>query len=238
MKKYAMLSLMAVLALGACDDDDDDSLGPSNSAEIRVVNASTGVPTVALFRGNNQLVGGVGFQTASSCSNLQRVPAGQQTLQFRATANPATTKDVTANFVAGERYTIVLWGPTNNLQVSVLQDEKTPVAASANNNRLRFINATATPGDIFWTTADGTITGTANVNDLAAGSSTTGTTMYQNIANTNVRFRLTGATNTTVRGDYTINTTASFPASRNATIVFTDAATGSTTTGFQINNCS
>ena len=235
MKKYAMLSLMAVLALGACDDD-DDSLGPSNSAEIRVVNASTGIPTVGLFRGGNQLVGGVGFQTASSCSNLQRVPAGSQTLEFRSTASPTTTKSVTANFVAGERYTVVLYGPANDLQAVVLLDEKTPVAATANNNRLRFINATATAGDIYWTTAAGTIGGTANVNDLGAGSSTTGANLYQNIANTNVRFRLTGAANTTVRGDYTINTTTSFPASRNATIVFTDAATGSTTTGFQINN--
>ena len=237
MKKYAMLSLMAVLAVGACDDD-DDSLGPNNSAEIRVVNASTGIPTVGLFRGGNQLVGGVGFQSASSCANLQRVPSGQQTLEFRSTASPTTTKSVTATFVAGERYTIVLHGPTNALEVAVLQDEKSPVAATQNNNRLRFINATATPGDIYWTTADGTIGGTANVNDLAAGASTTGANLYQNVASTNVRFRLTGATNTTVRGDYTINTTTSFPASRNATIVFTDAATGSTTTGFQINNCS
>ena len=237
MKKYAMLSLMAVLALGACDDD-DDSLGPNNSAEIRVVNASTGIPTVGLFRGGNQLVGGVAFQSASSCANLQRVPSGQQTLEFRSTASPTTTKSVTATFVAGERYTIVLYGPTNALEAVVLQDEKSPVAASQNNNRLRFINATATPGDVYWTAAGGTIGGTANVNDLAAGASTTGATLYQNVSDANVRFRLTGATNTTVRGDYTINTTTSFPASRNATIVFTDAATGGNTTGFQINNCS
>ena len=237
MKKYAMLSLMAVLALGACDDD-DDSLGPSNSAEIRVVNASPGIPSVGLFRGGDQLVGGVTFQNASSCSNLQRVPAGTQTLEFRATASPTTTKTVQANFVAGERYTVVLFGPTNNLQAYVLQDEKTPVAATANNNRLRFINATPTAGDIYWTTAAGTIGGTANVGNLASGASTTGASLYQNIANTNVRFRLTNVGSTTARGDYTINTTTNFPASRNATIVFTDAATGSTTTGFQINNCS
>ena len=237
MKKYAMLSLMAVLALGACDDDDDDSLGPSNSAEIRVVNASAGVPSVGLFRGGNQLVGGVIFQTASSCSNLQRVPAGQQTLEFRATANAATTKKVQANFVAGERYTVVLLGPANNLQAYVLQDQNTTVTASDNNNRLRFINATPTAGDIYWTTAGGTIGGTANVANLGSGASTTGATLYQNVPNTNVRFRMTNVGSTTARGDYTINTTTNFPASRNATIVFTDAATGSTTTGFQINNC-
>ena len=242
MKKYAILSLMAVLALGACDDDDDDGdvLGPTNSAEIRIVNASAGVPSVSLRRGNSEILGGIAFQTASSCTNLKRVPSGSQTLEFRATANPSTTKSVTFNFVAGQRYTVVLYGPANNLQAVVLDDEPTAGTATANNNRLRFINAQTTAGDIFATTATGTITGTPTVNNLGAGSSTTGATMYQNIANTNVRFRLFNDNVTTgnPRGDYTINTTTNFPASRNATIVFTDAATGQTVTGFQINNCS
>ena len=237
MKKYAMLSLMAALALGACDDA-DDLLGPNNSAEIRVVNASTGLPSVGLFRNGSQLVSGVGFQTASSCSNLRRVPSGSQTLEFRSTANPATVKSVTATFAAGQRYTVVLFGPANNLQAVVLQDEENPVAATENNNRIRFINATPTAGDIFWTTATDPITGNANVANLGSGASTSGANLYRNIADANVRFRLfnVGAT-TNPRGDYTINTTTSFPASRNTTIVFTDAATGGTTTGFQINNC-
>jgi hypothetical protein len=238
MTKYALLSLLAVLALGACDDD-DDSLGPSNSAEIRVVNASAGVPSVSLFRNGTQIVGGVGFQQSSSCSNLRRVPTGNQTLEFRATANPATTKTVSANFAAGQRYTVLLSGPSNNLQAVVLQDEQTPVNATANNNRIRFINATASAGDIYATTAAGAIAGNPTVANLAAGASTSGATIYQNIANTNVRFRLVNpATTTPVRGDYTINTGASYPASHVTTLIFTDAATGQTITGFQMNNCS
>jgi hypothetical protein len=236
MTKYAMLSLMAVLALGACDDD-DNSLGPTNSAEIRVVNASTGIPTVGLFRNGSELVGGVGFQT-SACTQVKRIPDGQQTLEFRSTAAPATTANVSANFQAGLRYTVLLYGPANNLQAVVLADEQTPVNATANNNRLRFINATATAGDIFATTAAGAVAGTPTVAGLGAGSTTTGANMYLNTANTNVRFRLfNGGTTTNPRGDYTINTTTNFPPSRNATIVFTDAATGGTTTGFQVNNC-
>lgn len=238
MTKYTMLSLVAVLALGACDDD-DNSLGPSNSAEIRVVNASAGLPSVGLFRNGNQILGGVAFQVAASCSNLKRVPTGSQTLEFRSTPSPTTTKLVTATFAAGQRYTVVLYGPSNNLQAVVLADEQTPTNATAGNNRLRLINATMTAGDIFATTDAGAVAGTPTVADLGAGASTTGTTMYQNIVIANTRFRLfnTGTT-TTARGDYTINTTTNFPGSRNATIVFTDAATGQTVTGFQINNCS
>ena len=238
MKKYAMLSLFAVLALGACSDDNNNTLGPTNSAEIRVVNASTGLPSVGLFRNGNELVGGVGFQTASACTNLKRVPSGQQTLEFRSTTNPSTVKTVSANFAAGQRYTVVLYGPTNALQAVVVPDEQTPVNATANNNRLRFINATATAGDIFATTGTGNATGTPTIAGLGAGAGTSGATMYQNLANTLVRFRLynTGTTSSP-RGDYTINTTTSFPTSRNATIVFTDAATGQTATAFQINNC-
>lgn len=239
MKKYAMLSLVAALALGACSDD-DDSLGPTNSAEVRVVNASNGVSSVGLFRGSSQLVGGVVFQTATSCGNLKRVPSGQQTLEFRSTASATTTKTVSFNFVAGQRYTVVLYGPSNNLQAVVLQDQATVTAAGANANRLRFINATLLAGDIYATTATGAIAGNPTVGNIAAGNSTSGATMYQEIANTNVRFRLfnTGTTTGNPRGDYTINTATSFPASRNSTIVFTDAAGASTVTGFQINACS
>ena len=241
MKKYAMLSMMLVLALGACDDDDNDTLGPSNSAEIRVVNASNGVASVGLFRGGSQLLGGVGFQTASSCDNLKRVPAGNQTLEFRSTASAATTKTVGPfNFVAGQRYVVVLYGPSNNLQATVLPEQSTVVTAGTNMNRLRFINAQTSAGDIFATTAAGTITGAPTVGNIAGGASTSGTTMYQDLPNTNVRFRLfnTGTTTGNPRGDYTINTATNFPTSRNSTIVFTDAATGGTTTGFQINSCS
>jgi hypothetical protein len=234
------MSLMAVLALGACDDDDEDPLGPSNSAEVRVVNASAGVPSVNVFRGNDQIAGGVGFQSAQACSSIERVPSGNQTLQFRSTTNPAVTEDVGPfNFVAGQRYTVILYGPANNLQAAVIADEATPGTATTGNNRLRFINAQTTAGDIFATTPTGTITGNPTVANLGGGTGTTGTTMYRDIATGSTRFRLfnTGTTTGNPRGDYTLSTTG-FPTSRNATIVFTDAATGQTATGFQINNCS
>ena len=238
MKKYAILSMMLVLALGACDDDDEDTLGPSNSAEVRVVNASTGVASVGLFRGGSQLLGGVGFQTASACDNLKRVPAGNQTLEFRSTASPTTTKTVQHNFVAGQRYLVLLSGPSNNLVATVFEDPAV-TNATTGNNRLRFINTTTTAGDIF-ATANTTAnpTGAATVANLAGGASTSGTTMFREVPTGNAAFRLynVGAT-TNPRGTYTLSTTG-FPASRNATIVFTDAATGSTTTGFQVNACS
>ena len=237
MKKYAMLSLMAVLALGACDDDDDDSLGPTNSAEIRVVNASTGVPSVGLFRGGDQIIGGVGFQVAPSCSNIERVPSGTQTLEFRATASPTTTKTVQHNFVAGQRYTVVLYGPSNNLQAVVLQDQPSVTAATAGNNRVRFINATTTAGDIFATANTNTPTGNPTVANLGAGASTSGATLYQHITTANNIFRLynTGTT-ATARGTFTFSNTG-LPEHRNATIIFTDAATVGGPTAIQVNDC-
>jgi hypothetical protein len=239
MKKYAILSLMAVLALGACDDDDDDSLGPSNSAEIRVVNASVGVPTASLYRGNDQLIGGVAFQSASSCDNLERIPSGQQTIEFRSTTDPNVRKSTPATFTAGQRYTVVLYGPANNLQIAVVPDQQTVTAASASNNRLRFINATTTAGDIFATaTATGNPTGAATVANLGGGTGTSGATQYREIPTTSGVFRLYNVGNTTTpRGTLTFSNTG-LPTSRNATIIFTDAATGGTTTALQMNECS
>jgi hypothetical protein len=232
-----MLSLMAMIALGACGDD-DDPVSSQEVAEVRVVNASPGTPSVTVAISNRTLVTDVAFQTASGCSSTLRVPAGNQIINFRASATSSTNvKAIPFSFVAGQRYTIVLFGPSNNLQAAVVPDEATPGTAGANANRLRFINATstATAADIFGTTATGTIGGTPQVANLASGAGTAGTTMYQDIANTNVRFRLfnTGTT-ATARGDFTLGT---FTNSRNATIVFTDAATTGGPTAFQVNSC-
>ena len=236
MKKYAILSLMAVLALGACDDDDDPA-GTGGTAQVRVVNATTvsGTTTntynsVGLFRGTTQVVGGVAASNASGCGTTYTVPAGSQTLHFRATGATAQVGTVTHNFVAGRRYTVVLYGTNNTVQAKVFEEE-TQQNAAANTRRVRFINAStnATAGDVYATaTATTNPTGSATASNIGTGAQSG----YFNVANTNNAFRFynTGTT-TTARTSYTLNTTG-FPASNNTTVIFTD------TGAFQVNNCS
>ncbi len=240
MKKYAMLSLMAVLALGACDDDDDPT-GNDDTAQVRIVNATTGSNFVAVnaLRGNTEIVTGVQAGAGSSCATTYTVPAGNQTINFRTIAGGTTNQEqISFNFQADQKYTIILYGTNTDLRAMVVQDELTQQAATAGNRRLRFINASTnnTAADIFArTSSTGNPTaGTANATNVASGSAATAnSSMYFLIPNANNVFQLynTG-TVTNPRATYTLSTT-NFPTSGNSTIIFTDASTA-----YQINNCS
>lgn len=237
MRKYAFLSLLAVLALGACDDDDDPIVG--NEAFVRVVNATsapTGTAnqyaTVSLYRGNDLEVSAVAAGTASACAAIEEIPAGNQTLHFRTTASGTQVGQVQHNFVAGKRYTVVLIGHNNTgLAGKVFEDENL-TAAPTGQRRFRFINAsTATGnGDIYAVATATTVpTGAATAAGLASGVASA----YVNTANTNNAFRFYNAGGTTTeRFSYTLDTDPALPASNNATILFT------TNGAIQVNACS
>ena len=239
MKKFAMLSLMAVLALGACDDDDDPT-GNQGTAQVRIVNASTGSNFVSVnaLRGNTSIVAGIQAGTATSCATTYTVPAGSQTINFRTTAGGTTNQEqVTFNFQANHRYTIILYGTNADLRATVVEDEVTPTNATAGNRRLRFINASTsnTAGDVFArTTSTGNPTaGSAIASNVAAGGTAAASgNVYFTVPNANNIFQFynTG-TVTNPRATYTLSTTG-FPTSGNSTILFTD--TGTT---YQINSC-
>jgi hypothetical protein len=242
MKKYAFLSLLAVLALGACDDDDDPT-GNNGEALVRVVNATTvsgatvnTYATVGLYRGNDQLIGGVGAGGAASCQQYEEVPEGNQTLHFRASGSATQVASVTHNFVEGKRYTIVLMGHNNTtgLQARVFEDEAL-TNAPANQRRIRFINASTAAGnaDVY---AVATATTAPGATAAAAGLTPTGSTtsaVYVNTPNTNNAFRFYNAGGTTTeRFSYTIDTDPALPASNNATLILT------TNGVVQVNACS
>jgi hypothetical protein len=238
MKKYAILSLMAVLALGACDDDDPAS--PSGTAQVRIVNATTGTnfASINAFRGDAQIVSGIAASSATVCATTYTVPAGSQTINFRTTAGGATNQEqITFNFQANHKYTVIVYGTNADIRAMVVEDEATQTNATAGNRRFRFINASTsnTAGDVFArTTSTGNPTaGSVTASNIAAGfAAASGGNIYFSVptANNIFQFYNTG-TVTNPRTTYTLNATG-FPASGNSTILFTD------TGAFQINNCS
>src|SRR5688572_10243750 len=185
MKKYAMLSLMAVLALGACDDDDDPS-GPAQTASVRVINATTGTQTggIDVFRGTTSLSTGVAQGQGSACSQNLTVPAGSQTINVRLPGSATTVETITHNFVAGQRYTILIYGTNADMRSVVITDEATQGTGTAENRRIRFINASTTGNADVYAVATATTaaTGTPTVGALTAGATTS---TYTNVPNTN-----------------------------------------------------
>jgi hypothetical protein len=235
MKRFPFLPLLALLALNACDDDDDPT-GNDDVALVRIVNAAPEAAnaSVNVFEGTDQLVSGVGFQTASACSNLIELEPGQHTLAFRRPASATVDIETeTFTFAANETYTVVLYNSGNNLDAFVLQDDQ-PATATAGNNMVRIINATNTAGDVYVTTPAGTVSGTADISNLAAGAATTSNT-FRPFPTAETRFRLTGVGNTTVRGDRELQ---NVPSSRMTTVVFTEVSSGGgTVNAVQFNPC-
>jgi hypothetical protein len=231
---------MAVLALGACDDDDDPS-GPQGSAQVRIVNATTSASTASLnvFRGNTSLTANVPAGNASACSANLTVPAGNQTLNVRRPAQTTNDEVITHNFLDDQRYTIVIYGTQADMRHIVIQDEATQGTGAATARRLRFVNAStnATAGDVFArSTTTGNPTGAATVSNVASGATGTASgSAYIEVPNANTFFQLfntgTGTTGGTVRSTVDLSN-LTLPTSRNATVVFTDA-----TSGFAIPNC-
>ena len=240
MKKYAIMSLMAVLALGACDDD-DDPVGNQETAQVRVVNATTGsnFTSINVFRGNTQLIAGVAAASATACTANLTVPAGNQTINIRTTAGGTTNQEqVTHNFQANRRYAIIVFGTNTDIRAAVVEEEVTPTAATSGNRRFRFINASTnnTAVDVFARpNTTGAPTGAATASNFAAGTAAGGTTLantFFNVATANTFFQFfnTGTT-TNARATHTLTTTG-FPTSGNATILLTDTGT------IQVNACS
>ena len=227
MKRFAFLPLFALLALNACDDDDDPT-GNENQARIRIVNASPGNTSVNVFLDNQQEVGGVGFGTASACPGAE-IPAGQRTLQFRATGSQTTLRDVPFNFQANQSYTVVLYGSGGTLNGAVFQES--PVTTpSAGNHAFRIINATTGVADVY-VTPPGAAIGTVDIDALAAGTATTNA-VYRQFPEAETRVRFTDDGSTTVRADITLDDDPNVGAT---TFVYHETTTGRA--AIQVNPC-
>lgn len=221
--RYTALVLAGLAATMACDDDDDDVIGPDPEATVRLVNASPGNATVQVLNGTEVLATTLGFGTTAACVT---VPAGAQTLTFRSGTTDLAT--VNGNFTANADYTVVLSSNDVATTATVLADDFT--APTEGNSALRLFNATDAAGDIFLTTAEGVVEGTPTIADLAAGTATE----WASFPSTNTRVRLFDVgTLETARGDVTI------PALTNdvGTVFLTDPAAAGDPTGFVVEPC-
>lgn len=229
---HLTLAVAVSLLLATGCEDDDDGTGPVQTVAVRVVNASSGTAgTVNVTAGATDVATGLAFRGATTtCVN---VPIGAQTFTFR--SGTTTLATANATLAAGNKYTVILSGTGATPTATVLTDN--PTAPATGNAAIRFVNATATAGDVHATPVGTTtlsaatiLTGGAN---LAAGSATG----FLTSPTTNNRFRLT-AVNTpgTTRSD-TGATAVTLPADRITTFVFVPAGTPAGPTFLQVNPC-
>lgn len=237
-----LVALTSIVVVSACSSDKLTS--PNNStANVRIINASSTTTGLNAMAGTTSLGSGLSFQNQNMQASCATVPAGSQSINFTSGSSTSSIGSISNyNFQAGKSYTVVYYGNNN----AVVYPE-TFTAPTSGNYAARFINATASPVDIYVTAPGATLSGTstAAVSGLAAGSvsgfnSTTATggtfTSYPTGSNF-VRAFSAGANpgTATATGTFTIGNMSNTGAQ---TIVLTPANAGNgNATAFQVNSC-
>ena len=228
------LSTVAFVAvsLGACGGD--GSTGPTAQANVRIVNVSSTTTNLNAKSGTLPLASSVIFQNAAA--TCAQVDAGSQTIEFTSGASSTSVGSVTYNFQSGASYTVVFYGANN----AVVYPE-TFTAPNSGNMALRFMNATATAGDIFLTTPAGSVSGNPTIANLAAGQVSGFSTVsapggtFGSYPSTNTRVQLFNVGTTgTPRSDFTITT---LPTNRVGTAILTTANPVGGVTGLFVPSC-
>jgi hypothetical protein len=236
MKNLAWLPLAAVLALGACDDD-DDPVGNQLYAHTRIVNATpVAAHTNVRMYADDERIGTIfSFGTASVCNTLT-VPEGTRNINFR-TADSTLVAEMEYEFVSGVDYVIALMPDPANAAASKVAvfEEPYPATVTEGMNAVRVINATRAIGEVVFTTAGGTVTTTTPARtSLTAGASTAGT-IFPEVATGSSRVRMYApGTATNPVGDFSISAIGT---PRTATVFFTVPTVERPTTGLQLNRC-
>ena len=149
------LTLLATLAVAACDDDDNDVTAPATTAQLRVVHASPDAPNVDVLVDNTAALTNVAYKAASA---YLQVPSGSRNLKVRATGTTTVVIDQTATLNEGSAYTVIATGRVASIAPLVLTDDQTSPAAG--NVRVRLVHASPAAGnvDIYVTSTTADIT--------------------------------------------------------------------------------
>lgn len=223
-------AVLLAAPLLACDDA--NVVEPTPTAAVRLINAAA-IDTLGMLRnGPSVPVIFARYRIAATNANdCVNVPAGEQTLRFRQIR--ATTDVATANetLEPRRRYTIVVSGTGATRTVTTLLDDFTPPETGT--NLVRFINATATPGDVY-ANAPGAAVGTPVVANLPViGSGAPPAFVSLPSASTQIRLFNVGTTTGTPRANFTLTV----PTSRVTNVVFFDPGTPAGATAIRIDSC-
>jgi len=136
------LTLLATLAVSACNNDDDVT-APATTAGLRVVHASPDAPNVDVLVDNTAALTNVAYKAAST---YLQVPSGSRNLKVRATGTTTVVIDQTATLNQGSAYTVIATGRVASIAPLVLTDDQTSPAAG--NVRLRLVHASPAAGNV------------------------------------------------------------------------------------------
>jgi len=218
LRSRALLALLPLLALAACNDDDDDITGVNTStATVRFINATntsidvSNAGTVGTGNGN------VAFGGNSSCMTVNASGTSGTGLQFNTAGTTTAIPGFTQSFSNGGNYTVIAYPSSTGTQFATISNTAfTPGTGQAG---VRIFNAASTVGSIV-ALNNGTALGTGS----GVSYGTTGSFMNVNSGAQTISFN-TGTGTTTLATTSGLN----FTAGQNYTLVVAPAAAGSNT---------
>jgi uncharacterized protein DUF4397 len=219
----------AMSLLVACGSSGNDVLGPSNSALVQFVNATPSGP-VTMANGSSTV--GTSLSSNQGSTYCVPVPTGSRTLSFSSGGSTIASAPAT-DFVAGQRYTVLLQGQGTGQSAIVMPENYT--AQTSGNYGLRVINATNAVGNVYVTTSTGSTAGTPTAS-LAPGTSTVTASgsNFMTFPSSTARVRFFSTTSTTTPlGDFTVSGPNSVTGT---TVVFANKTDGGVT-AFALNQC-
>ena len=187
MLKSSLGRLGAVLLLGAALIAGCGSNGGGGSAQVRVVNATVGVPSIDVFSDDVALFTGVAANGASAYAS---VGGGSHTVKITPTGSLTALNSSSASVSGDTTYTLVAWGRAASVGTFYLTESE--VAPAAGNAKLRLLNTATDAGslDLYLTDAG---TALIDATPLAAGIAGGRVSVYNEIGAGTYRLRVTAA---------------------------------------------
>jgi Domain of unknown function (DUF4397) len=137
-KRYALIAVALVVALGAtgCSDDDDSNpVAPASSASVMAVHASPDAPAVDLLVDN--VIAGTGLAFPNNTGYLT-VSAGSHNIKVNVTGTSTTVINADVAVTGGMNYSVFAIDSVAAISAIVLTDDlTTPAAGKAH---VRFIH--------------------------------------------------------------------------------------------------
>ena len=203
MRKILILPILAVALIGSACEEDGDPTGTTTQANVRFVNAVTGVNGNLAFTANGNFATGsaLGFgQQSTQCSTINSgssVPIAFGAANATSTGIQGTAlTTANQNISSGGNFTVVAAGSQTSPQLFVLNNAVSG-SIGANQAAVRFVNlapGTGTTANTFNVFTGTSATGTATASGIAFGAPTT---FNMVTAGTN-NFTITNSTGTSV----------------------------------------
>ena len=169
MKYVKLFALLGLVALGACDDDDDGS-GPAPEGRVRVVQGIANVAAADVLLDGTAIKEDLAFKAADG---YRVVGTGARAVKVRKADAAADIVTVNQAVQAGRDYTIIAYGTEAQGKSIALVDDNT--APAANKAELRVVHAANGQAnvDVYVVKNAGDLAAaTAKATNLAAGNAT------------------------------------------------------------------